>query len=284
MSFFSQLVSKPFDASLGHLFGRFCNRRNQVLRLALAGLLLTISPVALQAADEDELFIEQVAPLLERRCVRCHNASKSKGGLDLSTARGLRAGGESGEAVLNGKPDESLLLDMVSGENPSMPEGGPPLSGKEIAVLRRWIQSGAKWPDEKVLTAKAGGTDWWSLKPLNQPDVPDVKSNWVRTEIDAFILQKLKQQGLTPAPEASKRTLIRRLSFDLHGLPPTPEEVDAFLADNDPQSYEKLVDRLLASPRYGERWARHWLDVVHYGDTHGYDKDKRRPHAWPYRD
>src|SRR5262249_10135183 len=129
------------------------------------------------------------------------------------------------------------------------------------------------------------GPDWWSLRPLVRPAVPAVRDpSWVRTPIDAFILATLEAKGMRPAPAADRRTLIRRVTFDLHGLPPTPEEVAAFVHDATPDAYEKLIDRLLASPRYGERWGRHWLDVVHYGDTHGYDKDKRRDQAWPYRD
>jgi hypothetical protein len=131
----------------------------------------------------------------------------------------------------------------------------------------------------------AHGADWWSLQPLLRPAVPAVKdATWVRTPVDAFILATLEAKGLRPAPPADRVTLIRRLTFDLHGLPPTPAEIDAFVSDPAPDAYEKLIDRLLASPHYGERWGRHWLDVVHYGDTHGYDKDKRRLHAWPYRD
>ena len=128
-------------------------------------------------------------------------------------------------------------------------------------------------------------SDWWSFKPASRQAPPSVKSQkWVRNPVDAFILAKLEAEGLSPSPEADRRTLIRRLSFDLIGLPPTPEEVAAFQRDRSQDAYAKLVDRLLASPRYGERWARHWLDTVHYGETHGYDKDKPRPNAWPYRD
>src|SRR5262249_3400939 len=123
------------------------------------------------------------------------------------------------------------------------------------------------------------------LRPWAAPPMPIVRPRaWARTPIDAYILDRLERKGLRPSPEADRRTLIRRLTFDLHGLPPTPEEIDQFLNDRDPNAYDRLVDRLLASPRYGERWGRHWLHVVHYGDTHGYDKDKRRDHAWPYRD
>src|SRR6185503_1075295 len=130
----------------------------------------------------------------------------------------------------------------------------------------------------------ADKADLWSLKPIDNVAVPQLGDAWVRNPVDAFILAKLHEKGLKPSPDADRRTLIRRLSFDLLGLPPTPAEADAFIADARPDAYERLVDRMLASPRYGERWARYWLDVVHYGDTHGYDKDKPRPNAWPYRD
>src|SRR5262249_55267843 len=133
----------------------------------------------------------------------------------------------------------------------------------------------------------ASGGDWWSLRPLTRPVVPPVRpamEGWARTPVDAFILAKLTEQGLHPSPEADRRTLIRRLSFDLLGLPPDPEEVAAFLEDPAPDAYERLVDRLLASPHHGERWARHWMDVVHFAETHGHDQDRIRPNAWPYRD
>ena len=184
-----------------------------------------------------------------------------------------------------GKPDESLLLDYISGDKPEMPKDDKPLSAAEVAAIREWIASGAAWPAGVELTDKRQyDFNWWSLRPLERPSPPAVHSDWVRTPIDAFILAKLQEQKLAPSPEADRRTLIRRLYFDLVGLPPPYDEVKAFVADQDPHAYEKLVDRLLASPGYGERWGRHWLDVVHYGDTHGYDKDKVRPNAWPYRD
>lgn len=238
------------------------------------------------AAHADErAFREQVAPIFETRCVHCHEGSKPKGGLSLVTAESLRAGGESGPVVVAGKPDESLLLEYVSGDEPQMPKGEKPLSAAEVATIRKWIASGAQWPAGVELRDKRQyDLDWWSLRPLNRPSVPVVESDWIRTPIDAFILAKLQERKLAPSPEADRRTLIRRLYFDLVGLPPSFEEVQAFTADPDLRAYEKLVDRLLGSPDYGERWGRHWLDVVHYGDTHGYDKDKVRPNAWPYRD
>jgi hypothetical protein len=175
---------------------------------------------------------------------------------------------------------------MISGPKPKMPQKAKPLASEDVAVIREWIAKGAAWPDNLVLKDRRfEGQTWWSFQPLRRPAVPAVRNTaWLKTPIDAFILKKLEEAGLSPSPEADRRTLIRRLTFDLHGLPPTPGEVDAFISDASPDAYEKLVDGLLASPHYGARWARHWLDVAHYGDTHGYDKDKRRDRAWPYRD
>jgi hypothetical protein len=232
-----------------------------------------------------ESFRDRVAPILEARCIYCHSGSKPKGDLSLVSEADLSKGGESGAAVVAGQPDESLLLAYVEGEDPLMPQEGKPLSPADVAAIREWIESGADWPDGLQLADKRQyDLDWWSLRPLVRPEVPRVESDWIRTPIDAFVLKKLNEQGFVPSPEADRRTLVRRLYFDLIGLPPLPDEMDAFVADDSPQAYPKLVDRLLASPQYGERWARHWLDVAHYGDTHGYDKDKLRPNAWPYRD
>jgi hypothetical protein len=233
----------------------------------------------------DVSFPEQVAPIFEARCIYCHSGTKPKGGLSLVSAADLQKGGESGAVVVAGRPDESLLLVYISGDEPLMPAEGEPLSAAEVLAIRQWIERGADWPDGLELADKRQyDLDWWSLRPLVRPAVPATISAWIRTPIDAFILVKLNEHELAPSPEADRRTLIRRLYFDLIGLPPTPDDVDEFVADNDPQAYERLVDRLLASSQYGERWARHWLDVAHYGDTHGYDKDKLRPNAWPYRD
>jgi hypothetical protein len=235
-------------------------------------------------ADEHS-FREHVAPILTRHCLRCHEGKHAKGGLDLATARGVLARAEGAAVVVPGKPAESRLIEVVSGDQPEMPKNGKPLSSKEIRALRDWVAAGAKWPEGVVL--KNDPLDWWSLRPLKRPAVPSAprsSATWARTPVDGFLLQALEAAGLRPSPEADRRTLIRRLSYDLLGLPPNPEEADAFVNDGDPLAYEKLADRLLASPHYGERWARHWMDIVHYGETHGYDKDKPRPNAWPYRD
>ncbi len=248
----------------------------------------------LQAADQVS-FSRQVAPLLEKHCLRCHGTTK-KGGLSLATLTQAREGGASGPAIVPGKPDESLLLDVITGPKPRMPRNAPALKADQVELLRKWIAQGGHWPRDITLKDRSsGGGPWWSLQPLTRPAVPAVKARHrVRTPIDAFVLAQLEKDGLTLRPEADPRTLIRRLTFDLTGLPPTPEAIEAFVKESSLKTpgadtpgspaYEALVDRLLASPRYGERWARHWLDIVHYGDTHGYDKDKLRPNAWPYRD
>jgi hypothetical protein len=213
--------------------------------------------------------------LLAARCRGCHNDQLRSSQLSLTSAESFRKGGTRGAAVVPGKPAESLLLKLVSGGPPRMPLNGPPLSASEIETIRQWIAQGAAWSEPET---------WWSLKPLAKPSVPSIDSPWIRTPIDAFVLAKLREKGLTASKEADRRTLIRRLSYDLHGLPPTLAEVEAFVHDQSANAYEELVDRLLASPRYGERWGRHWLDVVHYGESHGFDKDKPRRQAWPYRD
>jgi hypothetical protein len=234
------------------------------------------------------LFREKIAPVLRTRCVRCHHPGKTRGGLNLTTRKSILAGGDSGPAANVGDPQKSLLLHMVQGPDPLMPRNGPALGKEDIGYLIKWLELGLPWARDVVLgssTPAPAEETWWSLRPLSQPAIPAVKDrSWVRNPVDAFILAKLESKGLQPAAEAERRLLIRRLTYDLHGLPPKPEEVQAFVDDPRPDAYERLVDRLLASPAYGERWARHWLDVAHYGDTHGYDKDKRRDHAWPYRD
>jgi mono/diheme cytochrome c family protein len=256
-----------------------------LLVLAHFGLLNTATICADEPPPSQALFQDRVAGILERHCVSCHSGSKPKGGLSLVTAKQSLAGGESGVVIVPGKPDESLIVEHISGDQPEMPKNAKPLSADEVTAIRAWIQAGATWPEDiQLADKKQNDRDWWSLKPLARPTVPQVESPWIRMPVDAFILAEHQKHGLRPSPEADRRTLIRRLYFDLLGLPPSPEEVDTLAADNDPQAYEKLVDRLLAMPQYGERWGRHWLDVVHYGDTHGYDKDKVRPNAWPYRD
>ena len=230
-------------------------------------------------------FETDVAPILRDHCVRCHSGNDPDGGIDLSRASGLASGSSDQSIIRPGNSQSSHLIEVVSGDKPEMPKSGKPLSQQQIATLKDWIDAGAPWPYNVVL--KSDPFDWWSLRPLARPSLPELDAagqKWQKTPVDAFIWAKLKEQSLTPSQEVDRRTFIRRVTYDLVGLPPTPSQVDAFVNDTHPKAYENLVETLLSSPEYGERWAQHWLDVAHYGDTHGYDKDKVRPNAWPYRD
>jgi len=211
-------------------------------------------------------YVKDVQPVLEARCVVCHQAEGGQGGVSLDSRAAMEA------VVVPGKPEASRLFQQISGDKPAMPKIGGPLEPEQVALIERWIAEGALDDSEGA----ADGGPWWSFRPLRE--------SFEHDSIDGFIDDKLAEEGLRPVAAAGRRTLIRRLTYDLHGLPPTPEEVEAFLADRAPEAYERLVDRLLASPRYGERWGRHWLDAVHYGESHGYEKDKPRRHSWPYRD
>lgn len=231
-------------------------------------------------------FAREVRPILEKACYACHGAEKQKGGLRLDVRTPALRGGESGAAIVPGKAGGSLLIKLVSGEDPDrvMPAKGEPLTAAQVGVLRAWIDGGAVWPEDAG-GAVADKADLWSLKPVVRPEAPAVRdSAWVKNDVDRFVLARLEKEGLSPRGEADRRTLIRRVTFDLTGLPPTPGEVEAFLKDDAAGAYERVVDRLLASPRFGERWARHWLDVVRYADSHGFEMNQPRENAWPYRD
>ncbi len=256
-----------------------------MLRITLLAFPLLSCVGMFARADDAATFRRQVAPVFERRCVSCHGGAHPKGGLALTSKQAAFAGGESGAIIEPGKPDESLLVAYVSGEKPRMPKDASPLTADEVAAIRRWIAEGAAWPQDLMLVdRKLLDGNWWSLVPLAKVSVPRIADSWIRTPVDAFILAALRERNLAPSAEAARRTLIRRLTYDLHGLPPTPADIEAFVDDPSEDAYPTLVDRLLASPRYGERWGRYWLDVVHFGESHGYDKDKPRPNAWPYRD
>ncbi|MFO0969467.1 MAG: DUF1553 domain-containing protein [Gemmataceae bacterium] len=253
------------------------------LLAALAGL--TFAEDATDKARAKDFFKSRIAPLLKKHCLECHNPDKSRGGLDLSRRATLLEGGEHGPAIVPGDAKKGLLLDMIAGPKPKMPKMRDPLRADEVADMRRWIDDGALWPEDVVLTEKKSKEEWWSLKPLSRPALPEVKDKeWSDNPLDRFILAALEAKGMKPSAPADRATFIRRVTYDLTGLPPTPEEIDAFVNDAAADAFEKLVDRLLASPRYGERWARHWLDIIHYADTHGFDKDKRRLWAWLLRD
>ncbi|WP_165700497.1 DUF1553 domain-containing protein [Alienimonas californiensis] len=229
-----------------------------------------------------------MAPLLAKHCLECHSPAVTEGGLDLSQAATVSTGGDSGAAIVPGKPDESLLLERVrSGD---MPLDRPPLSEAEQEILKRWIKDGARWGGAAIdpvaySSDRRAGYDWWSLQPIARNAAPQLADpDWVLNDVDRFVLARLDAQKLRPAATADRRTLIRRLYFDLIGLPPEPEAVEAFVNDASPDAYEALVDRLLDSPHYGERWARHWLDVVRFGETQGYERNRIRDNAWRYRD
>ena len=253
------------------------------LPLIPAVLLAPTAPPTLPPPAERKVdFVTEVRPLFARHCYACHGPAKQRSGFRLDVKADALKGGDSGPAILPGKSADSPLVKFVAGvEEPAMPPAGPRLTAQEVGVLRAWIDQGADWP-AAADTPRQNPLDWWSFRPLSRPAVPAVPGAW--NPVDAFVRAKLREKGLEPSPEADRRTLVRRLTFDLTGLPPTPDEIDACVRDPALDAYERLVDRLLASPAYGERWARHWLDVVHYGDTHGYDKDQPRPNAWPYRD
>ncbi len=258
-------------------------------RSTLLIALLTAATTRAESTPAPVDFVREVAPVLTERCLACHHDGKAKGGLDLSSASRAFSGGESGPAIVAGKPDASLLLDAIvsaePGKRPAMPKTGDPLAPDEVARLRRWIAEGASWPRGLVLTEKArADLSFWSLQPLHTSAPPEIASAWTRNPIDRFILARLQASGLSPSPEADRRTLIRRATFDLTGLPPSPEDVASFEADDRPDAYEQLVDRLLASPQYGERWGRHWLDVARFGESTGYERNIILDNAWPYRD
>lgn len=230
---------------------------------------------------------DAVKSLLESRCLSCHNTQDRKGDFSLETHEQMTDSGQ----VSPGSPEESGLLQVVLSERneaPSMPKDGTPLTAAEAKVLHDWIAAGAKWPASVTLSQPAVTSfDWWSFQPIRNPPIPDVQTDtasWLTSPIDRFVLDRLQKKGMQPSDRADRRTLIRRVTYDLTGLPPTPAQVEAFVNDKAPNAWAKLIDRLLDAPQYGERWARHWLDVVKYADTCGYDKDKLRPNSWPYRD
>ena len=291
--------------------------RSRLLRPLAAALATACLAFVAGAAGVGELppaarsydFDKDIKPILEGNCVRCHGEKRQKSDFRLDTLAGLLRGGEENEKVfVAGRSDKSPLIHLVGGLVPDlrMPpkKEGPALTAKQIGLLRAWIDAGAKYPAgvtlvntnasaetadsaeaEKIAAAVLDrGKDHWAFKAPVRPALPRVgRADWVRTPIDAFVLARLEKEGLAPAPEADKATLLRRVSLDLTGLPPTLAELDAFLADTAPDAYAKQVDRLLESPHYGERWARHWLDAARYADSDGFEKDKPRD-AWAYRD
>jgi len=232
-------------------------------------------------------FVRDIEPIFKNRCLSCHGAALQSGELRLDEREAALKGGHSGPVIKPGDSAGSRLIHLVSGlkKDLVMPMAGERLTANEIGMVRAWIDQGADWPQSvSKPAATAEKSKHWSFQPARKPPVPPVRdSAWVSNEIDHFILARLEREGIKPSAESDRATLIRRLSLDLVGLPPTPEAVAAFLQDHRPDAYERLVDRLLDSSHYGEKWARHWLDLARYADSDGYETDQLRPHAWRYR-
>ncbi len=265
-------------------------------RFALASVSVFLLLAPLSAAD-DEFFEKRIRPVLVDHCYRCHsdNGKEPKGGLRVDGRANLLRGGDSGPSIVVGKPGESKLIEAVKYGNPDLlmpPKGKLPAAA--IADFETWVKAGAPWPGDTSTTVapEKPGFDiakrkaaHWSWAPVKKPPIPPVKSqNWVRDPVDSFVLAKLEAKNLQPAPPASKTAWLRRVSFAITGLPPTPKELDDFLADDSPKAREKVVDRLLEAPHFGERWGRHWLDLVRFGESRGHEFDYEIPNAWQYRD
>ena len=274
------------------LFSQSCRMARWPRSVSWGCLLLLLNAVSDGRADENKSqavakidFEQQIQPLLQTRCVKCHGPRKQEGRLRLDARSIVLEGGVSGPALDAGKPDKSLIFQRVISEDEAerMPLDEPALSKAEIDLLRRWIAEGANWPAGVGVQADTLSKHWAYQAP-EALKLPSVKNgSWVRNPIDRFVLSRLEKEQLTPAPAAERRRLIRRVYLDLIGLPPDVEEVERFAADSDPRAYDKVVDRLLESPRYGEKWARSWLDLARYADSNGYQADQYR-NVWPYRD
>lgn len=281
--------------------------RRILIPAAAVILLVGATGVRCATADEaaiadDEFFEKQIRPLLAQHCLKCHGDGKQEGGLQFISRESLLRGGETGAAVVPGKPDESLLIRAVEYLNePLMPPDGK-LAATDIAKLKRWVQNGASWPASSAPSGSHKGTTrsgfavtpkqrtWWSFQPPRKSTPPAVqRAEWPISEIDHFVLAELETRGMSPATPADRRAWLRRATFDLTGLPPTPEAIDAFVADNAEDAHRQVIDQLLASPSYGQRWARHWLDVVRYADYYDSNPATRTAsceitEAWRYRD
>jgi hypothetical protein len=260
-----------------------------------AAMRVTAADAAPTAAQSD-FFEKEVQPILRENCFKCHShdADKIKGGLVLDTREGALKGGDSGPAILPGKPDQSLLIKAVGYTDPDlqMPPKDKKLTAGQIATLTEWVKMGAPWSAQPVAADRlhrrrstAEDKDWWVFQPVRKPPIPEVRDGgWSQNPIDQFIFSRLQTEGLKPSAEADRRTLLRRAYFDVIGLPPGADEVDRFMADNSPDAWNRVVNSLLDNPRYGEKWARHWLDLVRYAESDGFKLDEYRPNAWRYRD
>ena len=244
----------------------------------MIGVLLFATSAAAQSLEPE------ATELIRKNCLACHDASARMGGLNLESREAALKGGVSGPAIVPGDARASLAAQKV--RDGKMPAGNPlPPASRDL--FARWIDAGAPWTGNLAVARKRAGKSWWSLQPLRKiepPDLPRIPDEWSHTVIDRYVFAGLAAKGLKPSPPADRRTIIRRVTFDLTGLPPSPDEVEAFAADSREDAYERMIDRLLASPAYGERWGRHWLDVIRFGESHGYEQNHLRPNAWPFRD
>jgi len=276
----------PLERATGRLrrLAAGCGRSARWACTLVATALVATAPAQPPSPD----FTRDILPIFEANCVDCHGDDTAKSGLRLDAPLGVLKGSDSGEPLfLRGSSEDSLLIRMVTSTDPKhqMPPKGDRLSATEVATLRTWIEAGAPVPGEAEITASLQlKTDHWSFQPVQRPETPQTGNPWGRNDIDEFIIEKLAGKNLQPSEPADRATLIRRLHLIMHGLPPTPEEVAAFVADDRPDAYTRQVESVLASPRYGERWARHWMDVVRYADTNGFETNRMRPTAYPYRD
>ncbi len=261
--------------------------------IVLSGVALTM-PLSLVAEvsspDSPAFFENRIRPILAENCIKCHGEAKQKGGLRLDSASAMLGGGESGPSLVPGNADGSLLVQAIRYNDLEMPPTGV-LPEKDVADLTAWVAAGAPWPEhgedirESTALITEADRNWWAFQPLSKPGVPRNPADlWSRNAIDRFVFERLNAEDMSPAPEADKSVLVRRLYFDLVGMPPTPEEVDAYINDPSPYAWEMLIDTLLDDPRYGEHWARFWLDLVRYAESDGWNKDSYRPNIWRYRD
>lgn len=256
---------------------------------AITAIVLAVFGSASASADAPVDYEREIRPIFDKHCYSCHGAEKQTSGLRVDALRFLRQGGDRGPALTPGAPADSLLMDAIAGDGteiPPMPPKGERLTSSEISLIREWVKQGAPGPREasSIAATRAPKSDHWAFQPISRPSLPTVRDvSWTRTPIDRFILTRLERDGVRPSPETDRATLLRRATLDLTGLPPTVDETQAFLADIRPDAYERCVSRLLASPAYGERWGRHWLDAACYADSGGYESDFPRS-LWRYRD
>lgn len=267
------------------MISRFALSFGLSLLVACGAFFVDSAQPAAMAAESPEEVTRHAHRILQKQCAACHTGKSPRGGLNLTSRESLLKGGHSGNVLNLEKPEESRLLKLISHtEEPFMPFKKAKLPADEIEILTAWLKSGAKYSEELDVPVEE---DWWSLRPLAKPQVPaapELWKEWPRNAVDRFIASAWPARQLGASREADKRTLLRRVTFDLLGLPPTPEEMSAFLADESPVAYERVVERLLENPHYGERWARFWMDLAHFAETHGHDQDRPRLNAWPYRD